>query len=167
MAAFDSGSPSMKVQNCFSRKQAVARLLSSQFIYDNFDETIKRQLASTLPSKTCAWSRIDPGHSWSGALSIVNSCTFVDVRRCCVYDVTDLDSFKQVDSWINDVKNERGHMTPMFLVGTKIDMPTERQVTTEEAEPKLQNMGSCLLRLLLRLRHMFVISFIRLLKHCR
>lgn len=59
-----------------------------------------------------------------------------------VYDVTNMESFQQIDKWVNDVRNERGDRVFVFLVGNKVDLGDSRQVTTELGEKKAEEMGT-------------------------
>ena len=50
-----------------------------------------------------------------------------------VYDVTDLESFKQITQWMETV-TKLEPTTVKFLIGNKIDLQQQRQVTTEMGE---------------------------------
>lgn len=53
-----------------------------------------------------------------------------------------MESFRQIDTWINDVKNARGSSSAaMILVGNKSDMQAERKVSTEEGMRKAEDHG--------------------------
>ena len=66
-----------------------------------------------------------------------------------LFDVTNEDSFNNVSSWINDVKensNRRNSISgkesniTIYLIGNKIDLPN-RQVTKEQAEKQANSLG--------------------------
>ncbi len=59
-----------------------------------------------------------------------------------VYDVTNKDSFDNVKAWIEDCKSQSPKTILMVLVGNKIDLDSERAVSTEEGEEfaKVNNM---------------------------
>jgi GTPase SAR1 family protein len=40
-----------------------------------------------------------------------------------VYDITDIDSFKKVDIWVNELKKYLEPGTPLAIAGNKCDMP--------------------------------------------
>ena len=65
------------------------------------------------------------------------SSTYVKVSHCIIlgYDVTDINSFKQIRKyWYNFVmKNKDGNSPLMYLVGNKIDKP-DRVVSDEEGK---------------------------------
>ncbi len=45
------------------------------------------------------------------------------------FDITDLDSFRNVDNWLEEVKRYCPEQTPIFLVGTKSDLQSKRAVS--------------------------------------
>ena len=45
------------------------------------------------------------------------------------FDITDLDSFRNVDNWFDEVKRYCPEQTPVFLVGTKSDLQSKRMVS--------------------------------------
>ena len=50
-----------------------------------------------------------------------------------VYDVTSKTSFKSVQKWIDDVKNQRGENVIIAVLGNKIDVD-DREVSTTEGQ---------------------------------
>lgn len=59
-----------------------------------------------------------------------------------VYDVTNKNSFDSVKMWIDDCRSQSPKTILMVLVGNKIDLDSERAVSTEEGEEfaKANNM---------------------------
>jgi len=51
-----------------------------------------------------------------------------------VFDLTNLDSFKNLVSWIYEIQNYRRQDTPIILVGNKRDLVDQRNVTKNEIE---------------------------------
>ncbi|CAF3391724.1 unnamed protein product [Rotaria sp. Silwood2] len=47
------------------------------------------------------------------------------------FDITDLESFRNVNNWLEEVKRYCPEQTPMFLIGTKSDLKTRRMVSEE------------------------------------
>lgn len=45
------------------------------------------------------------------------------------FDITDLESFRNVENWLEEVKRYCAVDTPIFLVGTKADLQSRRMVT--------------------------------------
>lgn len=44
------------------------------------------------------------------------------------FDITDLDSFRNVDNWFEEIKRYCPEQTPIFLVGTKSDLQSKRMI---------------------------------------
>ncbi|KAM7367149.1 hypothetical protein PAMP_015073 [Pampus punctatissimus] len=51
-----------------------------------------------------------------------------------MYDVTVLESFKAVQPWLTNVQEAAGEGVPVLLLGNKMDMDGDREVTFKEAE---------------------------------
>jgi Ras-related protein Rab-1A len=45
------------------------------------------------------------------------------------FDITNLESFRNVDNWLEEVKRYCSEQTPVFLVGTKSDLQSKRAVS--------------------------------------
>ena len=74
--------------------------------------------------------------------SITRAYYKTSVCALVVYDVTNKDSFDNVKAWIEDCKSQSPKTILMVLVGNKIDLDSERAVSTEEGEEfaKVNNM---------------------------
>ncbi|MHA1193701.1 MAG: GTP-binding protein [Promethearchaeota archaeon] len=63
------------------------------------------------------------------------NCAFI------VYDVTRRDTFKEATNfWFNDARKEMGNI-PIVLVGNKIDLAEQREVSTEEGVAEASKLG--------------------------
>jgi small GTP-binding protein len=51
-----------------------------------------------------------------------------------VYDITCQETFKSIQSWIEDVKNQSPKTVLLILVGNKIDLEDKRQVSYEDGK---------------------------------
>ena len=51
-----------------------------------------------------------------------------------IYDVTNSDTYENVENWISQIKEEASPNVVIYLVGNKIDMEDKRKVTTEEGQ---------------------------------
>lgn len=51
-----------------------------------------------------------------------------------VYDVTDKESYKNIDTWMNEVEKHASDNVSRILVGNKSDLTDSRQVTTDEGK---------------------------------
>merc|ERR1712183_177120 len=58
-----------------------------------------------------------------------------------VYDITDKESFNNVDDWLDEVNRYVNERTCKILIGNKCDCESERQVSTEEAKKKAEDLG--------------------------
>lgn len=58
-----------------------------------------------------------------------------------VYDITNRQSFKDANVWIDDVRTERGDQVIIVLVGNKTDLRDNRVVTVEEGEAKAKELS--------------------------
>jgi Ras-related protein Rab-6A len=58
-----------------------------------------------------------------------------------VYDVTNRQSFMDVDKWVEDVRNERGTDVIIMVAGNKIDLADKRVVTLEEGDTKAADLN--------------------------
>ncbi|KAJ3432304.1 ras-related protein rabd2a-like [Anaeramoeba flamelloides] len=58
-----------------------------------------------------------------------------------VYDVTKQSSFEHIEKWVDEVENHGEKNVTKFLVGNKIDLVNERQVSTEMGEELAKRLG--------------------------
>lgn len=58
-----------------------------------------------------------------------------------VYDVTDMESFQHIETWIDEIKKYGGGDSPMILVGNKSDMSTNRVVTYTMGKKYAEALG--------------------------
>ncbi|KAJ3447783.1 ras and ef-hand domain-containing protein [Anaeramoeba flamelloides] len=62
-----------------------------------------------------------------------------------VYDVSERDTFDNIQNWVDEVKNNTEKAVTMLLIGNKCDLVNKRQVSTEEGEQLAQNLKMCFL----------------------
>lgn len=48
------------------------------------------------------------------------------------YDITDRESFNNINSWLSEIKKHAGANVVKFLIGNKCDLEEERVVSKEE-----------------------------------
>ena len=58
-----------------------------------------------------------------------------------IYDVTSLETFENVKSWVSQIHEEISDKVVIYLVGNKIDMDDERKVKTEEGQKLAEELG--------------------------
>jgi Ras-related protein Rab-2A len=56
-----------------------------------------------------------------------------------VYSIDNKNSFDNLDSWLNEIKNEGNPDINIFLVGNKVDLESQRQVSREMGETFCKN----------------------------
>ena len=63
------------------------------------------------------------------------------VCACVVYDITNRNSFENIKSWIDDCKKQSPKNVFLVLIGNKIDLENNREVTYEEGLKFAQKNG--------------------------
>ena len=58
-----------------------------------------------------------------------------------IYDITSRQSFQSVSKWIDDARNLREDECLIVLAGNKCDLPSHRQVSTQEAQQFANEKG--------------------------
>lgn len=59
-----------------------------------------------------------------------------------VYDVTDEDSFQKVKNWVKELRKMLGNDICLCIVGNKIDLDKDRNVSVEDAESYAESVGA-------------------------
>ena len=49
-----------------------------------------------------------------------------------VYDITNMDSFRHVQNWIEDIRNQSPKTVLIILIGNKIDLEDKRVISYDE-----------------------------------
>ena len=60
-----------------------------------------------------------------------------------VYNVTDRDTFENVDLWYKELRSNSNPNVKVFLIGNKIDLEDERKVQTQEGEKYAEQYKIC------------------------
>ena len=58
-----------------------------------------------------------------------------------VYDITDLESFQNLNSWLIEIEKNASKNVYKILVGNKCDMESDRKVTTEQGKDFADQYG--------------------------
>ncbi|MHA2365954.1 MAG: Rab family GTPase [Candidatus Hodarchaeales archaeon] len=58
-----------------------------------------------------------------------------------VFDVTDLESFKNLKNWIDETEQVLSHKIPFILVGNKIDLVEQRKISLEQIKKESEKLG--------------------------
>lgn len=59
-----------------------------------------------------------------------------------VYDITQKTSFENISKWMSEIREKSSKDMKLMIIGNKTDLKDERQVTTEEASSKAQDLGA-------------------------
>lgn len=59
-----------------------------------------------------------------------------------VYDVTDDESFKSVEMWVEEINKFAASGVCKLFIGNKIDLETDRKVTTEQGAALAKHYGA-------------------------
>ena len=60
-----------------------------------------------------------------------------------VYDITSKDTFSKLNLWINEINKYAGNKDlKIMILGNKLDLESERKVTTKEADEFSFNIGA-------------------------
>lgn len=120
--------------------------LITRFMYNTFDTHYAATIGIDFLSKTMYLdSQTIRLQLWDTAgqerfRSLIPSYIRDSKVAMIVYDVSNKDSFDDVERWCDYVKAERGDDVIMVLVGNKSDLP-ERVVSSEEGEELAQKLG--------------------------
>ncbi|XP_008057003.1 ras-related protein Rab-41 [Carlito syrichta] len=119
----------------------------TRFMYDSFNCTGQATVGIDFLSKTMYLEdRIVRLQLWDTAgqerfHSLIPSYIRDSTIAVVVYDITNINSFKKTDKWVEDVRAERGDNVVIMLVGNKIDLNNKRQVSAEEGEEKSRHLS--------------------------
>ena len=58
-----------------------------------------------------------------------------------VYDITDKQSFRDIDNWLGEVEKHASENVVKMLVGNKCDLESQRQVTYQEGKELADSLG--------------------------
>lgn len=119
----------------------------NRFMYGTFDTVHQPTIGIDFLSKTLnvdsrtirlqIWDTAGQERFRSLIPSYIRDCSAAVV----VYDVTSRVSFRGVEKWLQDIKDERGGGVVVMLAGNKVDISDKREVTAEEAAEKAQQAG--------------------------
>lgn len=147
-ASADFNNPLRKFKLVFLGEQSVGKTsLITRFMYDSFDNTYQATIGIDFLSKTMYLEdRTVRLQLWDTAgqerfRSLIPSYIRDSTVAVVVYDITNANSFQQVNKWIEDVRAERGNDVIIMLVGNKTDLQDKRQVSMEEGERKAQELN--------------------------
>mmetsp|Transcript_87207 Transcript_87207/g.145460 ORF Transcript_87207/g.145460 Transcript_87207/m.145460 type:complete len:238 (-) Transcript_87207:550-1263(-) len=119
----------------------------TRFMYDTFDKQYQATIGIDFLSQTMYLEdRVVRLQLWDTAgqeryRSLIPSYIRDSSVAIIVYDVTNHESFRNTNRWLEDVRAERGQDALIMLVGNKTDLADRRQVTLEEGEAKAKEQN--------------------------
>ena len=122
--------------------------LINRFMYDSFAADYQATIGIDFLSKTMeVEGRTVRLQLWDTAgqerfRSLIPNYIRDSSVAVVVFDVSNRQSFTNVDKWVGDVRNERGVDAVIVLVGNKIDKEDERAVTYEEGCQKAKEISA-------------------------
>ena len=140
--------PLRKFKLVFLGQKSVGKTsLISRFLYDSFDSTYQATIGIDFLSKTMYLEdRTVRLALWNTSgqetfHSLISSYIRDSAAAVVVYDITNANSFLQVNKFIEDMRAERGSDVIIMLVGNKTDLQDKRQVSMEEGERKATELN--------------------------
>eukprot|EP00933_Yihiella_yeosuensis_P001321 TRINITY_DN10213_c1_g1_i1.p1 TRINITY_DN10213_c1_g1~~TRINITY_DN10213_c1_g1_i1.p1 ORF type:complete len:225 (-),score=59.26 TRINITY_DN10213_c1_g1_i1:158-832(-) len=149
MSSASSAGPPRKYKVVFLGDEAAGKTsLVRRYMYGTFEESIQATIGMDFQSKTVY---LENGRQvrlqlWDTAgqerfRSLIPSYIRDAAAAVVVFDVTKQTSFAGTRKWLDDVRSERGEDCVLALVGNKIDLASERQVSTEEGQQLADELG--------------------------
>ena len=112
----------------------------TQYIYEKFSEEFQSTLGVEFASKNVIIDNIIYRiQIWDTAgaenfRSITRAYYKNSVCAFIVYDITKRETFENVKIWLDDIHNQCPQNILLVLVGNKIDLESERQISYEEGD---------------------------------
>ena len=110
----------------------------TRYVYEKFSEEFQSTLGVEFAAKNAVIdNKIYRIQIWDTAgqesfRSITRAYYKNSVCAFIVYDVTNRESFENVKIWLDDIQKQCPQTTFLVLVGNKIDLESERQISYEE-----------------------------------
>jgi Ras-related protein Rab-6A len=119
----------------------------NQFMYGTFDPVHQPTIGIDFLSKTMylddrtirlqLWDTAGQERFRSLIPGYIRDCSMAVV----VFDITQKQSFLNIDKWIEDVRNERGGDVIIMVAANKLDLAERRTVSVEEIEKKSKELN--------------------------
>ena len=112
----------------------------TQYVYEKFSEEFQSTLGVEFAAKNAVIdNKIYRIQIWDTAgaenfRSITRAYYKNTVCAFIVYDITKRETFENVQVWLDDIKNQCPQTVLLVLVGNKLDLENERQISYEEGE---------------------------------
>ena len=121
--------------------------LISRYITNTFDKSTKATIGVEFFCKTYKINhkKIIRVEIWDTAgqerYKAITSVYYKGAKGAfIVYDITSRKSFDNVDKWIEEIKEKTSKEIKLVVIGNKIDLNDEREITSKEAMYKFKDM---------------------------
>ena len=120
--------------------------LIKRFISNEFSENFKATIGVEFMSKTYRINKhLFKVEIWDTAgQERYKSITAVYYKGAkgalVVYDITDKNTFDNIDKWMLEIKDKTSKDIKLMIIGNKIDLKDEREVKNEEAMKKAESL---------------------------
>ncbi|XP_078164389.1 ras-related protein RABH1e-like [Carex rostrata] len=133
----------------FLGDQAVGKSsIITRFMYDKFDSSYQPTIGIDFLSKTMyledrtvrlqLWDTAGQERFRSLIPSYIRDCSVAII----VYDISNRQSFMNIQKWVEEVNSQGRRDIVIALVGSKNDLVEKRQVSLEEGEAKAKEFGA-------------------------
>ncbi|KAF3326423.1 ras-related protein RABH1e [Carex littledalei] len=133
----------------FLGDQAVGKSsIITRFMYDKFDSSYQPTIGIDFLSKTMyledrtvrlqLWDTAGQERFRSLIPSYIRDCSVAII----VYDISNQQSFMNIQKWVEEVNSQGRRDIVIALVGSKNDLVDKRQVSLEEGEAKAKEFGA-------------------------
>jgi small GTP-binding protein len=122
--------------------------LVHRFVEDTFAKDYKSTIGTSIMKKECNFKELGSAVRFI-IWDLAGQSQFKLVRQSylanaeagiLVYDVTNRQSYENIENWHNEIKNVSSNIS-LILVGNKIDLKDEREVETKEGSDLAENLG--------------------------
>ncbi|KAJ6229039.1 ras and ef-hand domain-containing protein [Anaeramoeba flamelloides] len=137
-----------KFKICFIGDEGVGKTsIITRFIYESFDPETQSTVGVDFLSKTIHIENQSIRlQLWDTAGQERFRCLLPSYIRnsslaVLVFDVTNQQSFENLDFWLQTVKEIRGEDVIIFYIGNKTDLKEQRKISTEDLKKKAEEKG--------------------------
>lgn len=142
--------PCKKYKIVFLGEQSVGKTsLITRFMYDTFDGNYQATVGIDFLSKTMYLNNnnVIRLQLWDTAgqerfRSLIPSYIRDSCVAVIVYDISNINTFNNVEKWYDDVKHERNDNVIVCLVGNKADLNEIRQITEQQGAFKAKQLNA-------------------------
>ena len=129
----DSGVGKTNITSCFVKNEFLLGTKATVGV----EFGTKRIVLDSMNIKAQIWDTAGQERYKSITTSYYRGCNGAMI----VYDITNKESFKNIEKWLSELKNLADQNVTIFLLGNKSDLIDRREVSEEEAHNKAKTNG--------------------------